>query len=59
MTSFYLNCLFKGPIFKYSHWGLKLQHVNWRVKVGKAVPSITPGGSTNSAQVITTQEDEF
>ena len=27
--------------------------------MGKAVLSITPGDSTNSAQVITTQEDEF
>ena len=59
MTSFYLDCLFKGPVFKYSHWGLKLQRMNWRVMVGKAVPPITPGDSTNSAQVIATQEGEF
>lgn len=32
MTSFYINCLFQGPISKFSHtlkfYGLEVQHVN-------------------------------
>lgn len=38
MTSFYINCLFKGPIYKFSHtlkfYGLEVQHVNGSGGVG-------------------------
>lgn len=40
MTSFNLNYFLKGPISKYIHVGLGLQHVN--LVVGGTMQSITP-----------------
>ena len=58
MTSFYLNYLFKGPVFKYSHQRVKSSTYEL-VGGGKTVPSITPGDYAKSAQVIAAQESEF
>ena len=48
MTSFYHNYHFKGPIFKYSHQGVKASTYELRGGVGETVPSVTPGDSTKS-----------
>lgn len=48
MTLFYLNYLFKSPIYKYRHilksWGLGLQHVNLVGSVHNPVDSLLPAG---------------
>ena len=58
MTSFYHNYLLKGPVFKYSHQGVRSSTYELGGG-GETVPSITPGYSAKSAQVIAAQENEF